>query len=327
MMILLCNISWMRRYAGVTEDDVPRHGGTYVDEHGFGHEAINFKPYKGYVYGFIQLRTGTININRLGENDGNKIDDVLVVWRARSNIGSVVVGWYKDATVFNELQDHIEGREFNYENEIIRPQWIIKAKATNSFLVPPHERLFKVPVRQKGFGSQTFVSFLDSGLSQVKVFRKELLEYVKLAEKGIFKARRKGKRTPVDKVKKLRVERAAIENAIDYYVNRGYDVKSVEKDNVGYDLVASSGTSELLVEVKGTSIDSEGVTVNLSPNEYRTSNLRKKRYRICIIKDALGTPFVHEYIWNKESQLWEDENTGTSLSIAEVVSANMTIEK
>jgi hypothetical protein len=104
MNVLLCNVSWMKRYQGVTRDDVPRHGGEYVREHGFGHEAVNFKPHNGKVYGFVQLRRGTINISRLDPIAGEKTRDVLVVWRARSTRGSVVVGWYKNATVFRNLQ-------------------------------------------------------------------------------------------------------------------------------------------------------------------------------------------------------------------------------
>ena len=148
--MLLCNVSWMKRYEGVTRDDVPRHGGEYVRAHGFGHEAINFKPHDGKVYGFVQLRTGTIDINRLDPGAQEKTRGVVVVWRARSVRGSVVVGWYKNATVFRNLQKPLRCRSFRHGGETIKPHWIIEASALNAHLVPHDERFFSVPVSHKG---------------------------------------------------------------------------------------------------------------------------------------------------------------------------------
>ncbi len=328
MKILLCNVSWMNRYAGVTPDDTPRHGGDYVREHGFGHEAINFAPLGDTSYGFVQLRTGTINISRLDAGAGSEIDDVLVIWRARSNQGSVIIGWYKHATVYRKLQEPMPGHSFTYKGETITPQWIVKAKKADTFLVPPHQRVFKVPVSHKGFGSQTFVSFLDSETKEVTVFRDQVTDYISKAEKGLFTPPTKGKKGPIDQVRKLRIEKAAIDAVADFYTDRGYDVDSVEKENVGYDLIATAGPSKLLIEVKGTSLtDSDAITVNLTPNEYHRSKARRIQYRICIVTDCLNKPVVNEFAWKKEGEQWEDENSGAVLGIAEAVSANLTITR
>ena len=154
MKLLLCNVSWMKQYAGVTADDIPRHGGDYVREHGYGHEAINFQPFGGMVYGYVQLRTGTINISRIDPTATDQVDDALVVWRARSSRGSVIVGWYRHATVFSKLQEPVPGRSFLYKAETITPKWIFRARAKDAFIVPPRHRFFTVPVTHKGFGSQ-----------------------------------------------------------------------------------------------------------------------------------------------------------------------------
>jgi hypothetical protein len=318
----------MRRYAGVNEDDIPKYGGSYVQQHGYGHEAINFRAQGGLLYGFVQLHTGTININRLNPSADNKTEDVLIVWRARSNEGSVIVGWYKHATVYGKLQKPVLGRSFTYNGETIRPEWIVTAKESDCFLVPPLQRVFKVPVTHKGFGSQTFVSFLEADTVEVKEFKEQLLDYISKAERGIFVVHRKGKKAQVDQIKKIKIEKAAIDASSDYYVNRGYDVKSVEKENAGYDLVASSEHREILIEVKGTSLTSEKIiTVNLSPNEYRKSKAQKNKHRICIVSDCLNDPNVHEFAWNKSEQQWEDENSGSILVVAEKVSADFTITK
>jgi len=328
MKILLCNVCWMKRYAGVSKDDIPRHGGDYVRQHGYGHEAINFMSHAGFLYGFVQLRTGTININRIDPNAGDKVDNVLVVWRARSNEGAVVVGWYKHATVYRELQEPVSGRSFTYKGRTIQPRWVVRAKASDCFLVPPHQRVFKVPVTHKGFGSQSFVSFLEAGTREVKEFKKQLFNYISRTERGVFVHPRKGKKGQVDQVLKVKIEKTAIEATSEYYSNRGYDVESVERENRGYDLSASSGRHKLLIEVKGTSLPSEEViTVNLSPNEYRKSKSRKNQYRICIVTDCLNKPLVNEFVWNKSDEKWEDENNVSILKVTEVVSANFTITK
>jgi hypothetical protein len=327
MKILLCNVSWMKQYKGVSKNDVPRHGGDFVRKNGYGHEAINFMPHGGFLYGFVQLRTKTININRLDPKAEDKTDNVLVVWRARSKEGVVVVGWYKNATVYREVQEPGAGHYFTYKGKTIRPWWIVRAKDSDYFLVPPRQRVFRVPVSHKGFGPRTFVSFLEADTREVKEFKKRLLVYISRAEQGVFIASRKGKKgRVVDQARKVQIEKAAISAASDYYSNRGYDVESVEKENVGYDLDASSAYRHLLIEVKGTSLPSGGgITVNLSPNEYRKSKSRRNQYRICIVTDCLSKPIVHEFVWTDSKKQWEDENSGSLLTVAEVVSADLTM--
>jgi len=273
----------------------------------------------------MQLRTGSININRLDPTAEEQTDGVLVVWRARSSRGSVIVGWYKNATVFRKLQAPLQGRWFQRRGKTISPEWIIKANSADSFLVPPDQRFFTVPVSNKGFGSRTFVSFLDSNRREVADFKERLLQYITEAEAGHYPSPKRGSTPQVDQTPKLLIERAAIDSAARYYGDRGYDVVSVEKENVGYDLEATCGGEILLIEVKGTAHHDGGVTVNLSPNEYRKSKSTRRRYRICIVTAALSTPTVNDFLWDSEECAWTDENTGKRLSVVEVISVDMTI--
>lgn len=324
MKLLLCNVAWMRKYQGVTDDDIPRHGGQWVTEHGYGHEAINFLPHRGHVYGFIQ--TYTINVERINPAAGAKAEDVLVVWRARSKIGSVVIGWFKHATVYRHRQEAPRGHEINYEGERVRPSWLIRAKNTDAFLVPEHKRLFTIPVMHKGFGSQTFVSFLDSGLKEVEKFKCTLLEYIQNAESGRFTSQSRGTKSIPDPEHNARIEKAAVDAVAEYYAERGYDVTSVETEKCGYDLIAQSKTARLLVEIKGTSQPGgRGITVSLTPNEYRVSTAKRTAYRICISTGCLTKPRVHEFVFNTLTKQWEDEQSGTILNFKEVVSADVTI--
>jgi Domain of unknown function (DUF3883) len=99
---------------------------------------------------------------------------------------------------------------------------------------------------------------------------------------------------------------------------------SAERENLGYDLEATLGRETLLIEVKGTAYDG-GVTVSLSPNEYRKSKTAMRQYRICIVTGALATPTVNDFFWDSAQGMWIDENTGKRLSVAEVVAADVTI--
>ena len=65
MNILFCNIAWMKHYEGITEEDKPRDGGSYVTENGNAYESNNFKNYNTsksnlqgeYTYEGIYVRT------------------------------------------------------------------------------------------------------------------------------------------------------------------------------------------------------------------------------------------------------------------------------
>ena len=105
MRLLFCNIGWAEHYDG-RANDAPRRGGSYNDDN-IGHEVCNFLPYRGKVFGYVQVaHQGKINIGRLGANKGaESVDGITVVWTAGPDDGgTVVVGWYNNATVYSEAQ-------------------------------------------------------------------------------------------------------------------------------------------------------------------------------------------------------------------------------
>lgn len=92
-----------------------------------------------------------------------------------------------------------------------------------------------------------------------------------------------------------RVEQAAIEHAKREYARYGY-VKSVETENLGYDLAVIdqiTGELKLKVEVKGTAGEDE--LFYLTRNEDREAKADPQRWRLAVVVDALHDPALQEY--------------------------------
>ena len=168
--VLFCNVAYMKFYDDRIKDDIPKNGGKYVDEHGDAFETNNFKECEdGYCRGWVETKhkndyeignlTNTFNelhienIDSLYKNK-DEIDNVFVVFCAKKdNLGTVVVGWYKNATVYRYRPLYeTENRQYN-----------IIAKNKNCFLIPHEERNFVIPRAKKGvFGfGQSNVRFAD----------------------------------------------------------------------------------------------------------------------------------------------------------------------
>ncbi len=75
--LLFLNIGWMKYYKGMTNDSI-EGGGSFVQEHGYGHEMFNFLPNGEYLYGYVQPK-GSVHIERLGASmQDESIDDIWV---------------------------------------------------------------------------------------------------------------------------------------------------------------------------------------------------------------------------------------------------------
>lgn len=82
--MIFFNTGWMKSYNGIKSGiDKIEGGGSWVDEHGYGHEMYNFREINGKMYGFVQPN-GRNNLERLGvRENSNSISDILVVWMAK----------------------------------------------------------------------------------------------------------------------------------------------------------------------------------------------------------------------------------------------------
>lgn len=312
--ILFCNVGWMSQYQGMTPSDKIVGGGGFVRSEKRGHEVCNFLPVRGKVFGYVQPHGSQIKIERIGasKNDDelSHVDVVFTACRPGTG-GTVVVGWYKNATVFRHLQSVSRVSKTHDDNQV-NSHWVSTA-AENSVLLPSDQRNIVVP-RGKGGMGQSNVWFADSPVVS------EWVSKVKRTIGGEIVGKRSGGARQQDPLKKAKVEEAAIELVTAHFEEMGYSVKSVEQDNVGWDLEASESGITLLLEIKGLS-GSETVA-ELTPNEYKQMRgNRKSDYRLCIVTHALTNASLNVFGFNHVSGKWASETDGAVLLFKEKIGA------
>lgn len=178
--ILFCNITWMEFYDQICfPHETPRFGGSFVKETGTAFESRNFHRYEDGYYGFVETkyRGGTaipananqLHIEKIDQNaTGDSVDDVTVVFCAHSEkLGkTVVVGWYKNATVFRRRKTHSDGHDYNL-------------KAKDAVLLPEVLRTKVIPRAKEGgfgFGQSNIRYPIGEGADNAV---KEVLSYIK----------------------------------------------------------------------------------------------------------------------------------------------------
>lgn len=66
MRVLFCNIAWMKYYNGITDDDKPANGGSWVKENENATECLNFAPCNDGTYcGYVSTKSNRGNVNQL----------------------------------------------------------------------------------------------------------------------------------------------------------------------------------------------------------------------------------------------------------------------
>ncbi len=265
MPLVLFNIGWMRRYRGLTDHDRMFNGGKWVEKNKKGAEVENFLSKGGFYFGYPGIRNEhRINLRRLGaERGADYVDDVTVIFTAtRPEGGRVVVGWYKHARVWRDVQ----GNECNL--------YFARARANACTLLNVDDRVFHIPSARKdrwGIGNYN-IRYVSQEDEEEQIVQR-LREYIEDPCGAQLPRNTGGRRRQPDPERRSRVERAAVACVVAHYSGRGFDCDSVEKDNKGWDLEARRGVVELLIEVKGCS----GATgqVELTPNEYSAMTDRR----------------------------------------------------
>ena len=320
--ILFCNIGWMKDYRGLNNDNIS-DGGAFVKERHYGHEIFNFQPYRGYMYGYVQPPKETINLERLGSSEeAESVSPILVVWVAKNpSGGTYIVGWYKNATVFSDWQNPPANSNRNYNGE--RFGYYVKARNKDCKLLSIDRRTFQVPRKGRVQMGHSNTWFADK--SKHKVFEEKARKYINSGGKQKLKTKKTKKSTgggyQTNPYIREKVEKVAIRKTIKYYENWGYEVDSVERDNVGWDLEARSGSKLLRIEVKGLSQGT--IQFELTPNEYQKMDEYKNNYRISVVTNALNKkPNINIFLYSQDSGRWENDE-GRSLEIQEKVSAVM----
>lgn len=332
--IIVFNIAWMARYQG--DLDTLSHGGfAWLKENDGSGEQHNFSAYKGQVYGYVPHKyESRINIDRLGAAAGDdRITGVTVVFKARDpeRGGSVVVGVYRNATVFRERQVlPTAARRRQIGRELI-PEYRASCSAEDAILLPPDKRPWLIQPGEVGPGlpKQTAIFYPVPGSKLAKRLEKILSDIVPGASGSESKAKSKKGKQQVNIERRQAVERAAINFVSDHYASLGFDVASVESENVGFDLIAKSKELTLNLEVKGRS--GPEIIADLSFNEYKVLKAFQReakpsaQYRVCIVVNALTNPVLHDFRYLKSGKAgnWFDPATGNVLEIKALEAARL----
>jgi len=332
-MIVMVNISWMRHYAGASAADPCIGGFAYVKENDDGHEAWNFTPWRGRVYGHIP-GDGRIRIKNLGATaDQDRVDGVTVVWMARhpQTRKLMVVGWFRNATIHRDTDTRCIPRP-GYG----RIKCQIEADPRDATLIPENSRHFApwLGPRERGPGRNAI------WYGGTNAARNRILRYVQaggqvLQRPAAKAAKRKptngrGARQP-DTEKRQRVENAAMDHAMAYYRSpaggsrHAVDVSAKDK---GWDIEATiPGTRDTLhVEVKGLS--GNQLSVELTPNEFDKMTRHFRTFVIYVVTDALGKqPHARRFrcYRSRTKRAWRDES-GQALKITKRIGARLQIK-
>ena len=171
MKMLFCNITYMNKYIGITEDDLPHKGGAFVAKNKDAHEQWNFLNDNGFCYGFVMNKGEKFSIERIDPEASRSdcVDDVTVVWcAANEHNQTVIVGWYEHATVYRCYQEAVVTVPYG-----IQRSYFARAKAEDCYLLPNEARTCEIGRasqvgRGKGFGQQNYW-FAESAYGQTEL--------------------------------------------------------------------------------------------------------------------------------------------------------------
>lgn len=315
MKILFCNIGWMELYRGQQGGASIKGGGAHVEKQGHGVEVCNFCDHEGFVYGYVKTPGKKLDMMRIAGDDSASIDDVLIVWTAPAGgrAPAVVVGWYKNATVFRTWRKFDNVPPVHRQNGV--DGYRFRARRDNATLLPVDSRTHEIPKHKKGLMGQSNIWYADT--PEAKPVVKGVLALVNGTSRPPA-----AKREKTDPEHNAKVEKAAVGVVRRHYRKLGYAVDSVETDNVGWDLEARfGGRVRFRIEVKGLS--GSEPSVGLTPNEYKKFRKKADDYRLAIVTDVLsGTPRLLLCRFSAEQGKWVvDGGDGYELKVKRRTSA------
>jgi len=182
---LFCNIAWMKYYDAELVEPMPESGGAFVKENGYGFERNNFHIFeengRSFCRGYVEPGHKTnmsetdaykLNIARIGDLrwSSDYIEGATIIFCATNpRLGEVLIGWYKNAKVFREVQTDSDGNYYN-----------IESCSADCMLLPEEDRTFVIPRSGKkgaafGFGRSN-VWYADDEKSCE--FVSKVLEYI-----------------------------------------------------------------------------------------------------------------------------------------------------
>lgn len=275
-------------------DEKPQRGGKYTRTE-LGHEAFNFKPIRGRVYGYFQpqMQAGAIRLERIEPAcSKDSLEGVTVIFVAtQPERGQRIVGWYRNASVSRRPKRDTTGQRkgFNY---------FLETKSQDAVLLPTRKRTQPIPGKRRGFG-QANVRYLyhPDGHRHNLAWADEALEFVESYKGGnLVEHPELESAAEVEDVieshlnrtagfeSNARIRRAVEDRAMKvvetYFRRRGYDVQDDHRTE-SYDFLCASSTEKLYVEVKGTR--SLGELFSLTANEVEFARAHARSTVLCVV--------------------------------------------
>jgi len=158
---LFCRIGYGELYNG-TDKRLYYGGGYNKISRARGGEECNFLDIDGMLYGYVTTPTDTINLRRIDlSSDVTEVKNVAVVFVAKKHdkitkSSQVIVGWYKQATVFMYYKDRPKVAGIN------TTIYCMKCAANMGVLIPGNKRNHDIPAGLNAIGQSNIFYQYDA---------------------------------------------------------------------------------------------------------------------------------------------------------------------
>jgi hypothetical protein len=230
-------------------------------------------------------------------NEENGGWSVICLAKNPEHAGVHVVGWYEDATLHGEWRNPPELSDTS--NAPAFP-WSYCISSQSAFFVPPDRRTRPFShdsIRQGKYSflagpnvettdkKRRLISILETELRALRPFAVHNPSEENIPDPEL---------DPIDPLKgfgtpehRRKVEKASEAAVIAYYEKRGFEFDNCTKLNCGYDFRFYKSSSELHVEIKGTSSELAGFF--LTRNEHAAGFESNPAWRLAMVTRALST--------------------------------------
>jgi Domain of unknown function (DUF3883) len=263
-------------------------------------EVANFLPIEGRVYGYAQPVKEKITLSRIAPGSAvDRIDRVLVIFFAsrRDGSGQVVVGWYRNATVYQHVPQ-LPSRIKKARNNL----WhYFEAATAHACLLPLKARVHPIP-RGPGATGYAMITYardtkgrlraaqwIERAVDFVRKYRgpnlltepdAEVRDKAATAAEEVLDLSH-GQGFGITSAERRAIEEHAMIRAIRHYELEGYRVTRVGRPYDLHCVRSDDPAEELHVEVKGT--QGLGGTIILTENEVRHARRNSQHMHLFVV--------------------------------------------
>jgi len=154
--VVFINLTEMDDYNGLEAN--LKGGGSFIAQHGYGHEIFNFQNDNRMCYGYTPP-FGKLNLSRISKeishNElGKYIDDVFVVFTcSREGVGRIICGFYQHARVYAEnVNDKRSTRKIEIAGNEVFAEYNIICYTADAILIDRIDRRKVLPHSSRNNG-------------------------------------------------------------------------------------------------------------------------------------------------------------------------------